>query len=137
VKMHAISAAGQPCLAGSDGAGSPSERARTSGSGPLRATSWVGEGVELANQALSLSPAQRALADVVVLIGISADHHSVGEELGLDAVPPRAFAGDLQGIRMDLEGRESHPVETGAPIRMIAKAWVGTQGHHQVLEFGD
>lgn len=91
------------------------------------------EGVERV-KALGLSPAQGMPAELISLV---AEDHCAVEEVGVDAAPLCAFAGDPHRIRIGLEDRESRRVERGAPIRMIAKAPIGMQRDPEVLELGE
>ena len=87
----------------------------------LGLTVLVREGVKLVNQTLGMDPAQAVLADIE-LTGIVADNHGVGKKpMGFHTAPQCTLSGDQDRIRIDLEPRDSEPVEMGAPGCLIAK----------------
>src|SRR5713101_7637737 len=76
---------------------------------------FIGEGIELVNEALGMDPAQAVRADIE-LPGIIADDDGVGQEaMRLDAAPQGALAGDQYRIGVDLESRDAEAVEMCGP----------------------
>ena len=81
----------------------------------LRGALSLGERIEFVNQTFAMDPTQAVLADVE-LAGVVADDHGIGEQaMRLEAAPQSAFAGDLHGIGVDLEGRGAELVQVGVP----------------------
>src|SRR5215468_5531408 len=86
---------------------------------------FVGECVELVNEAFRVNPAQGVQADIELTCVIANDH-GVGEKaMGFDASPQRTFGGDQYRIGSDIEGRDAEPVEMGVPGGLVGEISVG------------
>ena len=89
----------------------------------------IGERVELMHQPFGMHPAQRVLADVE-LTGIIADNHRLAQEAVFrHGTPQRAFGGDADGIRRNLQLVDPETPQMGLPGRLVveARAWLGRQ----------
>ena len=64
----------------------------------------------------------------VNLSGAADDYTVAQKAVGLDATPQRAFGGDLQGVRIDLQGRDAELFQVRRPGLLVGEVTVGMFG---------
>ena len=57
----------------------------------------------------------------VNLSGAADDYTVAQKAVGLDATPQRAFGGDLQGVRIDLQGRDAELFQVRRPGLLVGE----------------